>query len=144
MSDPNRIASAAEVFHYARVVDLLAHRDRWTLVLRVRDGHAFWREPKGGTAIAVTDRSLRVAGEPHLTDDGLLLLDTARPILGSAHDSMIDFTLPVYSTRDQAEAVSPASPEEAALVAKLFNVPIEIRIGSARLDLIRRSAKEDQ
>jgi hypothetical protein len=116
----------------------------WKLMLRVRDGHAFWREPgkeEENARIAVTDRSLRVAGDPSTTDDGLLLLTRTKPIRGEIRDRGIQFTLPIHvSDPGRASWVTPCSPEEAVLVGKMFDMPIEIQIGAGVFTLVRMGA----
>ena len=53
----------------------------WNLIRQEENynGHRFWRNSQG--QIAVTDWSLRVMGRPETTQDGLLLLDTTRPVI---------------------------------------------------------------
>jgi hypothetical protein len=72
---------------------------KWKLVLKVPNGHRYFEEVGTGR-IAMADNS---GGTPDLTDDGILYLDTSRPV-AFGQDAQIPLLTP---TGDKRSTVDP-------------------------------------
>jgi hypothetical protein len=91
----------------------------WTLIRRIKDGHAYWRR-NGDGAIGIADRSGTYPENCSPTDRPPLLLDRDRPVVIGTGSCSIPLS------NDAGESVvTPASGFETLWVASVFGMEVE-------------------
>lgn len=102
-------------------------KHRWQLALEVPGGHRYFRDMNAHGRVAVADNS---GDYPHQTDDGVLWLDTTRPII-IGHGATFSASIPLL--RD--DVVGPCGMgtcwtgedvDGAISVAEMFGLRLEV------------------
>jgi hypothetical protein len=78
----------------------------WKKIHRSPLGHSFWSDEQG--LLAVADSSMRVAGHPETTDDGLILVDldeiaSTGVIHGDPRRAATSFHIPCRNVKNNSE-----------------------------------------
>jgi len=94
---------------------------KWKLVFGNPDkDHSYWLDRNSGR-ISLKDES---GDLPHLTDDGVLWLDTHRPIVIEEYGRRSYAFIPLYCVRSEDESTSPTSLYKALRLADRFHMNI--------------------
>ena len=93
----------------------------WQLVFGNPDkDHSYWLDRNSGR-ISIKDES---GDLPDQTDDGVLWLNTRRPILVEEHDGRAYGTIPLYSVRDDEDSSTITRLSKALRVASKFRMRV--------------------
>jgi hypothetical protein len=106
---------------------------KWTQVLSAAAtrGHAYWKDESG--RIAVSDNSIRRAGDPSTTDDGLLYVDADRlsgvglVLEPSRSHGGLSAMVPLVDEQGRSSATGAATREAVALAA-VIEVAVSVRV----------------
>ena len=93
----------------------------WKLVFGNPDtDHSYWLDRSSG-GISIKDES----GElPHQTDDGVLWLDTTKPLYAQKYDGTTYVSIPLFSEEEGCETSSSTSVEKAIKLAERFHMTL--------------------
>lgn len=101
--------------------------ERFKFLFKVRGQHAYWQDTVAGM-IAISDDS---GATPDTTDDGILWVDTTRPISASGTGFYIPLLVPkssrAYKRLDQqAFSSTCCSPQEARYLIEQLNMKMSV------------------
>ena len=114
---PNLIANA--ITTHLKVMSKPTYN--WQLVFGNPDkDHSYWVD-RNSERIAIKDES---GDLPDQTDDGVLWLNTLRPIVVEEHDGRAYGTIPLYSVRDDEDSCTSTRLSKALRVASKFRMRV--------------------
>jgi hypothetical protein len=100
--------------------------ERFKFLFKVPGQHAYWQDTKAGM-VAISDES---GTTPDTTDDGILWVDTTKPIIASGTGFYIPLLVPnssrAYKRNQQTFSSTCCSPQEARYLIEQLKMKVSV------------------